>query len=305
MSTRDSSPLKVGLIGLDTSHAVAFADNLNVPEAKHHVPGARIVSGYPGGSPDFPLSASRVEGFTRTLADKHGVAIVDTPEQAAENCDALMLTAADGRVHLPLFQRVAGLGKPVFIDKPFALSGEEAQAIADLAMEKRTPVFSASSLRFIMEYRQLIQESPSADLRGADLAGPMPIEETQGRFFWYGIHTAEALYAAMGPGCRRVRAETSGDADLILGEWSDGRMGVIRGFRGGEGYFQAVVHYTDGCRTLSLLAGARPLYHGLLQQVIRFFQTGASPVPVEESIEVIRFLECAGESAGHGGWVEL
>ena len=53
--------LNIGMIGLDTSHAAAFTKLLNDTSAPFHVPGGRIVAAYPGGSPDFELSWSRLE----------------------------------------------------------------------------------------------------------------------------------------------------------------------------------------------------------------------------------------------------
>ena len=39
-----AADIRVGLIGLDTSHAPAFAGILNDPNAKDHVAGARVVA---------------------------------------------------------------------------------------------------------------------------------------------------------------------------------------------------------------------------------------------------------------------
>lgn len=69
---------RLGMIGLDTSHVTAFTDIINKAEKKY---GCKVVAGYPGGSPDINISASRVEKFTQQLRDKYGVEIVDTIEE--------------------------------------------------------------------------------------------------------------------------------------------------------------------------------------------------------------------------------
>src|SRR5688500_15965080 len=113
--------LKVGLVGLDMSHAVEFARRLNDPDNVEHVPGGRVAAGVPGGSTDFPLSWSRVQKFTAEVRDKFGVEIVDSPEAVAERADVLLVTTADGRLHRVLFDRLLKFNRPMFIEKPLTL----------------------------------------------------------------------------------------------------------------------------------------------------------------------------------------
>src|SRR4051812_28266052 len=138
------SALRIGMIGLDTSHVIAFARALHASprELRADLPEARIVAGYAGGSPDFPLSATRVEGFTKQLRDEFGVPILDSIEAVAEAADLVFILSVDGRVHLEQFRRVARFGKPVYIDKPFTTSLAEAEEIIRLAREAGVPVMS-------------------------------------------------------------------------------------------------------------------------------------------------------------------
>ena len=57
---QDAAPgvLRAGMIGLDTSHVVAFTREINKPNQTEDLAGLRIVAGYPGGT-DFPPSATR------------------------------------------------------------------------------------------------------------------------------------------------------------------------------------------------------------------------------------------------------
>ena len=62
-----AKPIRVGLIGLDTSHVLAFPELLRQPDAPAELATMAIVAGYPGGNPDFPLSRDRVADYTRHL----------------------------------------------------------------------------------------------------------------------------------------------------------------------------------------------------------------------------------------------
>ena len=48
------TPLRVGIISLDTSHVTAFTQILNAPQPRAELAGIRVVAGYPGGSADIP-----------------------------------------------------------------------------------------------------------------------------------------------------------------------------------------------------------------------------------------------------------
>ena len=67
--------LRAGIIGLDTSHAPAFAELLDGSKTEGDLAGVKIVAAFPGGSPDLPDSADRVAGYTKKLAEL-GVEIV-------------------------------------------------------------------------------------------------------------------------------------------------------------------------------------------------------------------------------------
>ena len=140
--------LRAGIIGLDTSHVVAFTQLLNAPTPKPGLAGVRVTAAYPGGSPDIPSSRDRLAGFTKELREKFGVAIKGSIDELLANVDVVLLESVDGRPHLEQARPVLRAGKPLFIDKPLAGSLADAIAIFKLAKETKTPCFSSSSLRF-------------------------------------------------------------------------------------------------------------------------------------------------------------
>ena len=144
----EARELRIGMIGLDTSHVPAFTDILNNPQNKAHVPGAKVVGAFKGGSPDIESSASRVDGFTKTLVEKYNVKIYDSIEELVQNVDAVFIESVDGRPHLAQAIPVIKARKPLFIDKPMAGSLKDALEIFRLAKEAKVPVWSSSSLRY-------------------------------------------------------------------------------------------------------------------------------------------------------------
>ena len=292
--------LKLGMIGLDTSHVTAFTKLLNDPAQQYHIPGGKVVVGFPGGSPDFELSISRVQGFTDELSQQYQVAIVESPEEVAELSDAIFLESADGRVHLEQFRRIAPYGKPVFVDKPFAVTTEDAREMIQLAKQYHVPLMSCSALRYAEGLKEAIAAGGEEAIIGADTFGPMAIVPPIPGYFWYGIHSAEMLFAILGKGCKRVTTYTSEDHDIIVGEWADGRKGTVRGNRKGNNSFGATIHFEKSTKFADVYANPKPYYASMLEVVMELFQKGIQPIDLEETLEIVRFLEAANESRETG-----
>ena len=73
-------PIRVGIIGLDTSHVVAFTKTMNDPKAKGHVPGAKVIAAYKGGSPDIESSISTKVQQVMNQLERKDVFIVYSEE---------------------------------------------------------------------------------------------------------------------------------------------------------------------------------------------------------------------------------
>lgn len=295
-----AADLRVGMIGLDTSHVTAYLGILNDPQNKDHVPGAKIVAGFKGGSDDVESSRSRVDGYTKTAQEKYGVKIYDSIEELAQNVDAILILSVDGRPHLDQFRRTLAAKKPVFIDKPLAGSLKDALEIARLAREAKVPVFSSSSLRYA-------PDSPARKIEkgtqvfSAFSFGPAELEPHHPDMYWYGIHATEALYTVLGTGCEKVVRTHTATTDVITGTWSDGRVGTMQGNRNaagkGFGGYGVTVITSKG----AVSGGEKHSYKPLAEDYVKFFQTGLSPVPLETTIEIMAFMEAADESKRRGG----
>lgn len=301
-----SKQLKLGMIGLDTSHVTAFASILNDPAHPYHVPGGAIAAAYPGVPlPDFELSYGRVGRYTEELQRDFGVRLLISERAVAEACDAVMIVSVDGRVHLDQFRKIAGLGKPVFIDKPFAVSTRQAQDIAATAARFHVPLMSCSALRYAEALTEELRNTALGAVTGADCYGPMALQPSQPGLFWYGIHLVEMLYRVLGRGCKSVVASTSKDHDCVTGIWQDGRIGTIRGNRTGNYDYGALIHRGKETAFVNVGAHPKPVYASMLERVMAMFQSGKPEIDMEETLEIVRFIECANKSRETGQQVEL
>lgn len=290
-----AADLRLGIVGTDTSHATAFTSVLNDPGHKFHIPGARVVAAYKGGSDDIKESHERIEKYAEELRTKYNVEIVPDIATLLTKVDAVLLESVDGRTHLAQFREIAKAGKPVFIDKPLASTLEDARAIAKVAKENNVRWFSASSLRFSEGIPALRLEG----LNGVVAWGPGPMEEHhQLDLTWYGIHTVEILYTLMGQGCVEVTRTFAPDADVVTGKWRDGRLGTIRVHRpystfGATAFSPKLIKSSEK----DFYSG----YQGLLKEIVAFFQGGKAPVDEAETMEMFAFMDAAQRSRQAGG----
>lgn len=297
--------LRIGLIGLDTSHSEQFTLRLNDPANPNHVPGARVVAAFPGGSPDLPESATRVEGFTAILRDKFGVKIMNSIPEVCAAADALMILSVDGRPHLDQVKQViaAGAGKPVFLDKPVAASLKDAVEIYKLSEAAKMPIFSASATRWwpgVVE----VANSEKLPARAALSYGPAPLLPHHPDLFFYGIHSAEALFTVMGSGCLSVERTSAPDVSVVTGLWEGGRLGTLYALHtlpmGSTSY--KLIRFGQEKITEQTSQGD---YTPLLREIIKFFQTKQPPVNARQTLEIYAFMEAAQESKRQNGKIVM
>lgn len=287
---------KVGMIGLDTSHCIAFTKLLNDSNASPQFNGYKVVAAYPNGSKDIKSSVERIAGYTQEIK-QYGVEIVDSIEELLKKVDVVTLETNDGRLHLEQALPVIKAGKPMFIDKPIAASLKDAISIFEASKKYNAPVFSSSSLRFMQNVQDVVAGEKIGKVLGADTYSPAKFEKTHPDLFWYGIHGVELLFTLMGTGCMTVVRAHSEGTDVVVGTWADGRIGTFRGTRTGENDYGGTVFGEKG----NAIVGPYDGYKDLLLQITKFFESGIPPVSSNETLEICAFMEAADDSKRKGG----
>ena len=138
--------IRIGIIGLDTSHSVAFTDLINGDKDNAFAKGFRIVAAYPYGSKTIESSAKRIPGYIKKV-EQQGVEIVSSISELLDKVDCVLLETNDGRLHLEQAIEVFKSGKICYIDKPIGSTLGEAIAIFEMAEKYKVPIFSSSALR--------------------------------------------------------------------------------------------------------------------------------------------------------------
>lgn len=283
-----ASPVKgkrIGIIGLDISHAISFTKTINSNPADFK--DYQIVAAYPFGSQTIASAAERIPKYTQQV-QTYGVKIVNSIAELLQEVDVVMLETNDGRMHLAQALEVINSGKPLFIDKPIAASLPDAAKIFKAAKEKNVPVFSSSALRYTPNVQKVLS-GEFGKVNHASTYSPATLEPTHPDLYWYGIHGVEMLFAVMGPDCESVIRTSTVQADVVTGIWKGGRTGTFTGLRDGGSNFGG----TCFCENQVVELGPFTGYTTLINKIIAFFETGIAPVSSSETLQILAFMDAA------------
>ncbi len=299
--------IKLGIVDCDTSHVIQFTIRHNhIPVDQggiaedQWVDGCQVVMAYPGTSQvvDEATIAERANQLK-----EWGVELVDSPEDMIGKVDGILIESNQGSQHLKHAEVFMKAGLPCYIDKPFTNSAEDALKIRDLAAQYKVPFFSSSSLRYAPEI--VAAKAEMGQIFGVDTWSPASLHEASPGLAHYGIHGVEMLFALMGSGCEAVSCAFDEEiGEVNTAKWNDGRVGVMRGTRQGAHAYGFVVWGEKEVRTSGI--DTAYIYRELCKEQVKLFQTGQPPIDINETIELVCFMDAALESSKKNGeWVAL
>jgi len=174
--------MNIGLIGAQNSHARHFCNTIKM----RYIYGA-----------DDPMECTR-------LCEEFGLEKCASEDELIAKSDAVVVTYRKGSEHyLPVMKAILA-GKPVFNDKPFAASVQEAQEICALARELNVPLTGGSSLKGLPELPAIKETIVPGSLVTISFSAD-PASEYDGYWF-YGIHAAELCVLLCGGDFTQVQA---------------------------------------------------------------------------------------------------
>lgn len=286
--------IKVGFVGLDSSHSVEFIRRLQAPDcpADQKVSGMRATACLRFETP-FQNSEG-LDSRQKTL-ESWGVRVTTSLEEVVSDCDALLITINDPSRHLEYFQKCAGLGKPVFLDKPLADNLTAAREIAVLVKANKVPFMSCSSLRHASALRESCLAVPAPEQ--ASTFGPLGKAPAGSSIVWYGVHAFEMLQRSMGSGAQKVTTVGTSKGVVCVLNYRDGRQGVVELVEGTWNYGGSI---RGGGKAASYIVDSSSIYSLQLRDVAEFYRTGKSDGTLSDALEVMAMLDAAHQSFASG-----
>ncbi|MBN2288662.1 MAG: hypothetical protein JXQ83_04970 [Candidatus Glassbacteria bacterium] len=294
IGTPQGSPLRIGMVELDTSHSDTLGGVISALE------GAELTAVLNRG---LVYGEQRTASFVKDYRVKH---VCSTPEQMVPLVDVALVVGCDWESHVSDAEPFIAAGKPVFIDKPCVGTEADARRLLELSLRYRTPVFGGTIYRYsanLQEFKERYQSRPDKVILTVYGRIHSHSRNDMHDLIYYGIHGTEVMQEVVGLGAVAVNyLDFYRKEHLIHVSYGDRPPVVL------------VLGYALDGPQLSLLADkgldhlvpvAENGYVKMLAAMSRSLSTGRAERPIAEQVEACRILIAARKSRTLGRQVYL
>lgn len=270
---------RIGIIGSENSHAMAFSRIFNGLEKGIDYPDIRVTA--IGGQ--YPEESQKV--FEACGLDF----IAEDPKEMLGKVDAVMITARNGAFHPEFARPFIEAGLPAFIDKPFANDGGEALALARLAKKKGVPLVGGSSTKYAWDVQLLknaVETGSAGEVFGGDVTAPLNMHNEYGGFYFYASHLAEISMTIFGYDPKSVSAFLQGDNVTAVTRYD--RYLVTNHFHNGNYNYSATLYGQN--RTLFREIDISLIYRQECENFAHMLRTGEMDQRYEELVLPVFYL---------------
>ena len=280
--------IRIGIVGSDNSHAVAFSQLANVEKA--YGDEARVVA-ICGAEP----------ARTQEVAEKGQIErIVAGPEAMLGAVDAAMVVYRHGDLHMAGALPFLEAGLPVFVDKPFAVNLADARRMEEVALRTGAPLTSFSTIRICPETVALIEAAKAAGpLRVGTFTGPCDFNSEYAGPFFYGTHSIELALALFGEDVQSVSTASHGGIVASALRFGSGALVTLNLTTNASYVFHGLVVGKDGWTAAA--TGTKDTYRTGMSIFLDMVRTGRRPFSDEQLLNPIRIMHAIAKSVAAGG----
>lgn len=280
---------KVGILGTENSHAMAFTQCINAADTQN--PDFKVTALY-------ALEKAPSEAIQAKFPD---VEIFDNITDMVDKVDCAMVTSRHGKYHKPFAIPFIEAGKPVFIDKPFTISLDDSYELLDAAKKFNVPLIGGSGCKYsidLLEFKDTISNGSIGRVESAVITFPTDLKSEYGGLYFYGSHLAEMAMTAFGYNVKSVSAyEKNGYLNAVL---RYDELDVILSFAKN---YTAIAYGEKGYLFKEIKIDN--IYKYEVDHFIDMVQTGVSSMTDDELIKPVIILNAIEESLKHGHAINL
>jgi predicted dehydrogenase len=263
---------KIGIIGSDNSHALAFSKLSNIPDpvtGEYAFPDVRVTAIYGFEKEQTEKVAS--EGKIETIVEK--------PEDLMGKVDAVMVVFRHGDLHAKYALPFIEAGIPTWIDKPFTIKVEEAKQLIAAADKHNTLLTGGSTCKYaydILMLKNIVESGSAGKVISGVLNFPGDLDSEYGGLFFYGGHIAEMLMNTFGYDVKSVKSSVNNGIVTTVANYDN---------------YPVVLNFTKGCpQHVGVIYGEKKtvvreidisiIYKLGFEKFVEMLRTGKRPLPL-------------------------
>lgn len=289
---------KIGIIGTENTHAMAFSKIINLPNpatGERLYPDVKVVGVY---GPD--------EDSAQAIINEAGAEFMaKSPDDFFGKVDAMLITSRKGSLHSGYAMPFVEKGMPLFIDKPFTSDVKEAEALIEAAKKSGSKICGGSGCRLAYDILMLQNSvrnlSASGDMVSASINFAADPDSEYDGFYFYAPHLTEMALAAFGHDVKSVYATENNGSRLSIWNYDN---------------FSVSLHYTKGTSTSSAVVYSKTgnimrnidismIYNHEVDHFVHMLRTGEMPEPYESLVQPVRMIAAIEESIKTGKTVKI
>ncbi len=289
---------RIGILGSDNSHALAFAKICNLPmeNGEYRYPDVRITAIY--GNDDDPK-------HTRDVAEQGKIEfIAEKPEDFMGRVDAVMVVYRKGSLHVPAILPFVEAGYPVWIDKPIAVSIEDVKRLQEAVERNNTLVTGGSTLKYnyeVLTLQNKVKSGVLGTVTGGAMNFPGDVDSPYDGLFFYGSHLCEMCLTIFGYDVKSVHAsKLSHDNICVAAKYEDKQ--VCLSYQDLYNY-TATVYGTEKSATMEIDASF--IYRLGFEKWLEMLRTGRMPLSFDDLVQPVYMLNAIQKSIDEGREVTI
>lgn len=289
--------IRIGIIGTENSHAMAFSQLLNTKDPKDSLDaGARIVA----------VHANETETAQKIIDEvDSSIELILNPDDFFGKVDAMMITCRRGSEHYAYAKPFIEKGMPVFVDKPFTASVEDAREMVALAERTGAPLCGGSSLRHcadVLDMRREVAELRAKNaLLSAAVQYPADVSSIYNGFYFYSPHLVETVLTAFGPDIRKVSAFQNDKGVLAVARYDD--VDISMHFTTGSHGYSGTIYGIETNTYRQFNIGN--VYADEVKEFLAMCRSGKSPTPFSDLVLPVLVIDAIITAYESGAAVEI
>lgn len=285
----DNNMIRIGILGSDSSHALAFAKLCNIPDSntgQYNFPDVRITTIY--GHDKNETEKTALEGNIKE--------IVSSPDELIGKVDGVMVLFRDGNLHVPYALPFIKKGIPVWIDKPLTVTLEDTQILLKEAAKSNSLVTGGSTCKYsndVLELGKFVRSGSVGNVLSGYINFPGDINSPYNGIFFYGPHMIEILFTIFGYNVVSLTAMKNNSDILCIVNY--------------DTYHVVLDFAKNACQNMCIIHGDKKshvgeiridsfTYKAGLEKFIDMIHTGVSPLSLDKLAAPTKLLTAIYES---------